>query len=438
MKRGRSYISIAFVMLAAAGAAGAQWHVVKTGMDFQTIDFGDSMHGTSVVTLVDTFGYNPLYNHCYFTTNDGGKNWTLERDYRGDIYHDAMYQMKQRDSIVYILNWRLSYDGMHSESYSECSWNYGSSWTAVSFEHNGAWYYRNGIDIDRRGHIWRTDNVAWRRDGPTSSWDSVGTILPMKPGATKLWLIDTLTAFHLVNGTNNNFFFHTSDGCISWSLIDSNNILGTLDVPSVSRLWALSGNDVYSSSDSGHTWHVQHTASSPVRCVTHLDTLRLWVGCDQGFVLKTIDGGINWESKQLSTNARVLSVSFVSDTCGWAVTSDSTLWGYGIAGTGVSGGPATTSISVNPDVRIYPNPGEGKRRIEFTLEKQGQVDVSIYDISGRCIKAIAGGSCQAGRHSIQWDGRDANGAPVASGVYLCRVTSPSIELKVKALVIKGR
>jgi len=47
----------------------------------------------------------------------------------------------------------------------------------------------------------------------------------------------------------------------------------------------------------------------------------------------------------------------------------------------------------------------------------------IYDIAGRRVRTLAEGQAIQGRHEFQWDCRDLQGAPVASGVYFARLTN---------------
>jgi flagellar hook assembly protein FlgD len=47
----------------------------------------------------------------------------------------------------------------------------------------------------------------------------------------------------------------------------------------------------------------------------------------------------------------------------------------------------------------------------------------VFDITGREVRSLASGSFDAGAHEIQWDGTDATGAKVASGLYYYRLTS---------------
>lgn len=50
-----------------------------------------------------------------------------------------------------------------------------------------------------------------------------------------------------------------------------------------------------------------------------------------------------------------------------------------------------------------------------------QVDVDIYDLSGRRVRQLFSGPLSAGDHGTVWDGRSDGGVTVSPGSYLCRV-----------------
>ena len=43
------------------------------------------------------------------------------------------------------------------------------------------------------------------------------------------------------------------------------------------------------------------------------------------------------------------------------------------------------------------------------------------DLQGRLVRTLAAGRHDSGAHRVTWDGTDARGNPVASGVYFCRL-----------------
>jgi len=62
--------------------------------------------------------------------------------------------------------------------------------------------------------------------------------------------------------------------------------------------------------------------------------------------------------------------------------------------------------------------------IQYTLyrvQQESQVKVGIYALDGQLMWQVLPEPRAAGRHTVQWDGRDRNGALVGPGVYLARV-----------------
>ncbi len=55
--------------------------------------------------------------------------------------------------------------------------------------------------------------------------------------------------------------------------------------------------------------------------------------------------------------------------------------------------------------------------------KGGIVTLDLFDVTGRRLNRLADGFHEGGSHVLFWDGRDAAGAPVASGVYYLRLAS---------------
>jgi hypothetical protein len=69
-----------------------------------------------------------------------------------------------------------------------------------------------------------------------------------------------------------------------------------------------------------------------------------------------------------------------------------------------------------------PNPFNPVTTIGFTVPSNAHVNLSIYNIQGQRVHILADREMRAGVHSVTWGGRDAVGRPVASGVYLYRIT----------------
>lgn len=71
----------------------------------------------------------------------------------------------------------------------------------------------------------------------------------------------------------------------------------------------------------------------------------------------------------------------------------------------------------------YPNPFNPQTTIAYELPQTTEVTLAIYDIQGRLIRTLVHGAHSAGRYSTVWNGRDSDGQPVGSGVYVYRLTT---------------
>ena len=72
---------------------------------------------------------------------------------------------------------------------------------------------------------------------------------------------------------------------------------------------------------------------------------------------------------------------------------------------------------------LSPNPARGEVAFSFTPEAQREWRLEILDPSGRRVRELARGVGGPGAVSLRWDGRDATGAQVRSGIFWVRVTS---------------
>ncbi len=70
-----------------------------------------------------------------------------------------------------------------------------------------------------------------------------------------------------------------------------------------------------------------------------------------------------------------------------------------------------------------PNPFNPSTTISFALRERGRVSLSIYDVGGTVVKTLVDEMSGEGYQERTWDGKDANGSPVSSGVYFCRLTA---------------
>lgn len=89
----------------------------------------------------------------------------------------------------------------------------------------------------------------------------------------------------------------------------------------------------------------------------------------------------------------------------------------------------------------YPNPSNPETWIPYHLAASAEVNIRIYAADGRLVRRLALGHQRAGVYesksrSAYWDGRNAVGEPVASGVYFYTLTAGEFTATRKLLIVK--
>jgi hypothetical protein len=69
----------------------------------------------------------------------------------------------------------------------------------------------------------------------------------------------------------------------------------------------------------------------------------------------------------------------------------------------------------------YPNPFNPSTRISFSLPQAGAVTLKVFNLLGQEVATLLNSQLTAGSHQMDWDGRDAAGRVLSSGVYFYRI-----------------
>ncbi|HET9326086.1 MAG TPA: FG-GAP-like repeat-containing protein [Candidatus Eisenbacteria bacterium] len=83
-------------------------------------------------------------------------------------------------------------------------------------------------------------------------------------------------------------------------------------------------------------------------------------------------------------------------------------------------GAMPTAAELGPAI---PNPFSTESSLSFALPLRCHVEVAVFDLMGRRVRVLERGDRPAGRHRLQWDGRDESGVAQGNGVYLVRMTA---------------
>ena len=80
-------------------------------------------------------------------------------------------------------------------------------------------------------------------------------------------------------------------------------------------------------------------------------------------------------------------------------------------------------------IRVFPNPVNDLLNIQLNLEKAEEINISVFDLTGKKVIQIYSGELSEGEHDLTWNIRDPGGVKVSPSVYLLQLQSKSkIEL----------
>ena len=79
----------------------------------------------------------------------------------------------------------------------------------------------------------------------------------------------------------------------------------------------------------------------------------------------------------------------------------------------------------------YPNPFNPTTSINYGLEKDGHVEIMIYDAAGRLVEELVNGNKDGGSYSVNW-----NASNQASGMYFVKMVAGDVVQTQKLVLLK--
>jgi hypothetical protein len=150
----------------------------------------------------------------------------------------------------------------------------------------------------------------------------------------------------------------------------------------------------------------------------------------------TLAGGTTLDTINNGTDAFMLS-----DNGEWLIFEGSLVGGINAAfvvdlrdPTGVEGQEGVPPVATA--LWSSPNPFLGATQIHYALARDGRVELSIYDLSGRMVARLHDGRREAGSHAVAWDGKDEMGRSLGAGTYFIRLSSRSETLERKLVRVR--
>jgi hypothetical protein len=95
--------------------------------------------------------------------------------------------------------------------------------------------------------------------------------------------------------------------------------------------------------------------------------------------------------------------------------------------------PANFSWSL---AQNHPNPFNPETDIRYSLAKEAQVSLTIYNLLGQKIRELVNASQPDGIYTAHWDGKDEVGRSMGSGIYFARLVAGEFVETKRMLLVK--
>ncbi|RLC53390.1 MAG: hypothetical protein DRI23_00385 [Candidatus Cloacimonadota bacterium] len=84
----------------------------------------------------------------------------------------------------------------------------------------------------------------------------------------------------------------------------------------------------------------------------------------------------------------------------------------------------------------FPNPFNPATSISYSISKDGNVDLKVYNMKGQLVKTLVSENKTAGSHSIEWNGTDDSNHKVSSGLYFYKLDTSDYTSVKKMIMLK--
>jgi photosystem II stability/assembly factor-like uncharacterized protein len=374
-------------------------------------------------------GQFDLYRKIY-RTEDGGVIWFVKYINRQKLNINtaqaySLYSMKPdyfiamyNDSVAGVL---ISEDG-------------GETWIdrKIADEHLSSRIYRihffdelNGIAFNE--HRWFTSDGGY-------TWEKINDTFDNRAPTDVCFVNDSLG--WMVSGgnkyaTDSGYLANTVDGGRTWQYQDSFTvILSGVDFIDSLKGFAV-GTDfrfstayIYSTTDGGNHWNIeQFYGEGYYEDIGFLDERYGWILASGGRILRTCDGGENWELQDENlTFSRGKLIILKEDKVAYVIGSvdNYTLKLYRADLSGLT--------EINEDVlslpqeialhQNYPNPFNSQTTIRYEIDQNTSVELKIFNILGEEVRTLVSKHQNPGNYLVYWDGTSNYGKPLDSGVYI--------------------
>lgn len=286
---------------------------------------------------------------------------------------------------------------------------------------------------ENTGYAWFTidsysDFRLYKTTNAGESWTAIDTIAGPGTISGDIAFFDANTG--VIAGPKR-WLVRTSNGGATWDTVKINNVpsnIASSDFEDLfildnSHAWAIGEKVILFSSDKGLNWnYVDHgvkNIDSSFYAVSFYNDKLGYIGCYDGAILKTTDGGKTWSADlKFKDIYRFYSSAFNENgeaflgTSNGVILSDKQFVGVNEEKASL---PMAFSLEQN-----YPNPFNPSTSIKFSLTNDQFVSLKVFDLMGREVRSLISRFYKAGTYTINFDAKD-----LSSGIYYYQLKAGS-------------
>jgi predicted GH43/DUF377 family glycosyl hydrolase len=321
------------------------------------------------------------------------------------------------------------------------------------------WYMAWGSDvIGKTGYATSPDGISWTKhpnpvmEPGSAEWESgsvgVGTVL-LVDGGYKMWYVAADNT--VIAATNTNIGYATSTDGITWQRDTLNNPVLTTGAPGQWDDAFLKTPNVIIIDSTHYMFYTgsRNNVGKEIGLATSSDGIH-WTKYNDPSTTSTLyadsdpvlkPSGSGWDTDYVQGGSILLD----GDTLymWYNGSKDPTLtylWRIGHATSPLDLVAIADYLDATPSAftlhQNYPNPFNPVCTIRYDLPQACEVSLMVYDILGREMARLVDGYMELGYHQVQWDGREASGREVPSGIYIARLVTPEYSKSIKMLLLK--
>jgi len=365
-----------------------------------------------------------------YRTEDGGNNWV-------EKFINKQKLVVEYAKVFSIYSWEPDYFiAMYNDSVAGAliSEDGGETWItrSITDEHllnsiskihffdelNGISFNEHRWFTSDGGYTWEKSDDSFENETPTDVCfvnDSLG------------WIVSGGNKY----ATDSGYLANTVDGGRTWQYQDSFTVIlsgvdfiDSLKGFAVGTNFTFSTAFIYSTIDGGSHWDVEQLCGEGYyEDISFLDDKYGWILSGDGRILRTVNGGENWELQSENlTFSRGKLIILKEDKVAYVIGSvdNYTLKLYRADLSGLTG-VIEDEISLPHEISLYqnyPNPFNSQTTIRYKIDQNTQVELKIFNILGEEVRTLVSKNQNPGVYKVRWNGTSNSGKPLESGIYI--------------------